>query len=250
MENELKDIGMTEYEMKSYQALLKYGAMSGRETARKSGVPPTRVFDILRLLEEKGFVFTISQKPMIFQAVKPEIAVSGFVAKKIERLQNAEKSAVESLRLLERPEKEERLQEKIYVISGFEKMFEAVNLNTEKSTKELLVMSVGEKIPYSTEMAIRKAVRRGVKFRFISSRYDKENLVYLRKLQQMGAEVRHYKSENYSISVFDRKIASIIVKSPSNPKERIATFFESKDLAKALVDWFEVMWKKATPVRI
>jgi sugar-specific transcriptional regulator TrmB len=245
---DLKKIGLTEYEAKSYLALVKYGAMQGREIAKKSEVPPTRVFDTLKSLIDKGFVFQISQKPMAFQAVKTEVAVNGLIERRIENLKHLEKSIKESVEKLKKPATEEKIEEKISVVSGFEKMFSLVNRNTNNAKKELLVFSVGEKIPYSTEIALRKAVKRGLKFRFIASRCDKENIPYLKKLKSFGATVRYYRSENYSISIYDRKIVHIVVKSPSNPKERIMTIFDNKDLAKAMFQWFEMMWNKARSI--
>lgn len=245
----LKEIGLTGYEAKSYLVLVKYGTMSAREVAKKSGVPPTRVFDTLKLLVDKGFVFLISQKPMVFQAVKPEIAIKGFIERKIKNLENLEKTSLDSLKMLEKPTTGEKIEEKIYVISGFEKMYDAVNTNIDKTKKELLVFSIGEKIPYLTEIAIRKAVKRGVTFRFITSKYDEENVIYLKKLESMGALVRYYKAEDYSIAIYDREIANIVVRGPTDMKERIATFFENKNLAKAFVIWFETIWKKGRPIK-
>jgi sugar-specific transcriptional regulator TrmB len=246
----LKKLGLTEYEAKSYLALVKHGAMPGREVARKSAVPPTRVFDALKSLIDKGFVFLLSQKPMIFQAIKAELAVKGLVERQIENLEILEKSIEESVGKLQQPATEEKIEEKILVVSGFEKMFSIVTENTNNAKKELLVFSVGEKIPYSTEIALRKAVKRGLTFRFISSKCDRENIQYLKRLKSIGATIRYYKSENYSISIYDRRIVHIVVKSPSNPKERIMTIFDNKDFAKAMLQWFEITWKKARPVKL
>ena len=70
------------------------------------------------------------------------------------------------------------------------------------------------------------------------------------KLKSIGATIRYYKSENYSISIYDRRIVHIVVKSPSNPKERIMTIFDNKDFAKAMLQWFETTWKKARPIKL
>lgn len=131
----LKKLGLTEYEAKSYLALVKYGAMPGREVARKSAVPPTRVFDALKSLIDKGFVFLLSQKPMIFQAIKAELAVKGLVERQIENLEILEKSIEESVGKLQQPATEEKIEEKILVVSGFEKMFSIVTENTNNAKR-------------------------------------------------------------------------------------------------------------------
>jgi len=245
----LRRIGLTEYEAKSYLALLTYGSMSGRAVADKSGVPPTRVFDALKSLAKKGFVSIISEKPMTFQAIESEIAVKGFLNEKINNLQNIEKTVIESLKNVKKPLMTEEIKEKVIVTHGYENMFKIVVDMYYKAKKEMLIFSVGEEIPYSVKIAWKKARNKGVKVRFVAQKYDKENIHILKEFKELGATIRHYPSKDYSIAVQDKERVMIIVKNPLNPRDRIATFFDSKDLANALAEWFEVIWNKAKPVK-
>ena len=250
METEfLRRIGLTDYEVKSYLALLTYGPMAGRTVADKSGVPPTRVFDALKSLAKKGFVSITSEKPMIFQAIEPEIAVKGFLNEKISSLQSNEKTIIESLKNIKKPLITEEIKEKVLVTHGFDNMFKIGNDMFEKAKKEMLIFSSGEEIPYSHKIAWKKATNRGVKTRFIAQKYDKENIHILKEFKGLGAAIRYYPSKDYSIAIQDRERAVIIVKNPLDPKDRIMTLFDSEDLANSLADWFEVIWKKAKPIK-
>ncbi|MCX6668476.1 MAG: TrmB family transcriptional regulator, partial [Methanothrix sp.] len=59
----LRKLGLTEYEAKTYAALVGLGEATARGVHEKSGVPRTRIYDILRDLEGKGFVEFIHGSP-------------------------------------------------------------------------------------------------------------------------------------------------------------------------------------------
>jgi len=250
METEfLRRIGLTDYEAKSYLALLTYGPMAGRTVADKSGVPPTRVFDALKSLSKKGFVSITSEKPMVFQAIEPEIAVKGLLNEKINTLQSIEKTTIESLKNIRKPLITKEIKEAVTVTHGSDNMFKIATDMYEKAKKEMSIFSVGEELPFSVKIAWKKAMDRGVKIKFIAQKCDKENIHVLKEFRKMGASIRYYPSKDYSIAVQDKERAVIIVKNPLDPKDRIMTLFDSKDLANSLTDWFEAIWKKAKPVK-
>ena len=119
----------------------------------------------------------------------------------------------------------------------------------EKTKKEMLIFSIGEELPYSVKIAWRKAINRGIKTRFIAQKCDKENIHILKEFKEIGATIRYYPSKDYSIAIQDKEKVIITVKNPLNPKDRVVTLFDSKDLGNAMANWFEVIWKKAKPIK-
>ena len=70
--NSLKRLGLTEYESKAYIALLEHGEADALEISRRSGVPRTRIYDILSRLESNGFIQGLKgTRPMIYIALPP-----------------------------------------------------------------------------------------------------------------------------------------------------------------------------------
>ncbi len=53
---QLKAIGYTEYEAKSYVSLVKSGTVTAYQVSKNSGIPRARIYDILKSLIEKGLV--------------------------------------------------------------------------------------------------------------------------------------------------------------------------------------------------
>ena len=59
MENlviQLKAMGFTEYEAKSYVSLIKQGTVTAYQVSKDSGIPRSRIYDTLKTLVEKGIV--------------------------------------------------------------------------------------------------------------------------------------------------------------------------------------------------
>ena len=48
----LEKIGMTSYEIKTYTSLLKGGELTASELSQKSGVPYSKIYEVLGSLEE------------------------------------------------------------------------------------------------------------------------------------------------------------------------------------------------------
>ncbi|MFA5313588.1 MAG: helix-turn-helix domain-containing protein [Methanomassiliicoccales archaeon] len=70
--DELIYLGLTEYEAKIYVSLVGMGEGSARQINEASGVPRPRVYDILEMLEKKGYVEVGQGSPKLFRAVEPE----------------------------------------------------------------------------------------------------------------------------------------------------------------------------------
>ncbi len=68
----LRKLGLTEYEAKAYATLVGMGEATAREVHELSGVPRTRIYDILRDLGCKGFVESVQGSPTYYRAVEPD----------------------------------------------------------------------------------------------------------------------------------------------------------------------------------
>src|SRR3989344_3532557 len=70
---ELKTIGLTEGEIKLYNALLELGESTRTELSKKSGISPSKIYDVANRLLEKGIISSIKKNNIIhFIAADPE----------------------------------------------------------------------------------------------------------------------------------------------------------------------------------
>jgi len=68
----LKYAGLTAYQADAYLTLLDLGTAPAVEVAHKSSVPTSQIYDVLRELEERGYVETIDQEKLYAQPEPPE----------------------------------------------------------------------------------------------------------------------------------------------------------------------------------
>jgi len=59
----LEKIGFTSYEIKSFSALLRSGEMTASDISQKSGVPYSKIYEVLGSLEEKGWIGSDDSRP-------------------------------------------------------------------------------------------------------------------------------------------------------------------------------------------
>ncbi len=71
----LQRLGLTKYESLAYLTLLKLGPSKATEVTKESGIPHTRVYDVLSSLHRKGFVDIMQGTPRLYRPVNPEIVL-------------------------------------------------------------------------------------------------------------------------------------------------------------------------------
>jgi len=75
----LKEFGLNAYEAKAYLSLLLQPRITASEVSKISGVPPQRIYDSLKKLEEKGFIYSIGEKPKLYVPLPLKEALTGRV---------------------------------------------------------------------------------------------------------------------------------------------------------------------------
>ncbi|MFW5950226.1 MAG: TrmB family transcriptional regulator [archaeon] len=77
---DLRELGLSSYEDRTYRNMLGLGPVSAMEIADASGVPEGRIYDVLDSLEARGLVRAQTHsRPKQFLAVEPEIAIDRLV---------------------------------------------------------------------------------------------------------------------------------------------------------------------------
>ena len=70
--NHLKELGFNTYESKVYLSLLKHHPATGYEVSKESGVPQSRAYDTLKVLEGRQIVISTSEKPVAYIPIPPK----------------------------------------------------------------------------------------------------------------------------------------------------------------------------------
>lgn len=92
----LTRIGLTHGEIKIYDALLELGETTRTELAKKSGISPSKIYDVANRLLEKGIISSVKKNGVLhFAAADPE-RLKNFIEQKEEEIKQ-EKTLVEQL---------------------------------------------------------------------------------------------------------------------------------------------------------
>ena len=67
----LEKIGLTSYEIKTFSVLLKTGEQSASDLSQKSGVPYSKIYEVLGTLEEKNWISSDDSRPTKYFAKSP-----------------------------------------------------------------------------------------------------------------------------------------------------------------------------------
>jgi sugar-specific transcriptional regulator TrmB len=87
----LRDLGLSEYESRSYTALLRLGPSTAKELSRASDVPMGRIYDVLNSLEGHGLVRSqASSRPKKYVGVEPETGLDRLLDEKRAELRQQE----------------------------------------------------------------------------------------------------------------------------------------------------------------
>ena len=71
----MESLGLTSYEIKVYLSLLEAGSMTASNISKKSGVPYSKIYEVLNSLEDKGWLESDSSRPQKFFPKSPLTAV-------------------------------------------------------------------------------------------------------------------------------------------------------------------------------
>ena len=67
----LEKIGLTSYEIRTYISLINGGELNASELSNKSGVPYSKIYEVLGTFEEKGWIGSDDSRPTNYIAKSP-----------------------------------------------------------------------------------------------------------------------------------------------------------------------------------
>lgn len=247
MLEKLRELGLTDYERRVYETLLRLRSASGGKISKKSGVPHGKTYLALQSLESKGLITILPTKPKTFKVIKPEEGIKFFANKKIQEIEDLSKLLINSTKDIEL-EKKEEVKEDLIMLKDRKEIFDYAAEQFRNAKKEVFLISKGEKIPERLYREMSRFKKRGIDFRFIVFKFDEENKEHLRK-KHRKTNLRYYPVGLFSLVVVDSKEAEIIVRNPSNLSDEIGVLFQNKAIAEQMRDYFLMVWKKAKPIK-
>jgi sugar-specific transcriptional regulator TrmB len=136
----LKLLGFTSYESKAYLTLLKHSNLTGYEVAKYSGIPASKIYEVLNRLQEKEIIMALGTDPKRYVPFPPSEILN--------RLQAAYQHSFRFLqeKLEEMYEQDGEDQHYIWNISEHDPVFRKLRELLDQAEKEIFISIWAEEL--------------------------------------------------------------------------------------------------------
>jgi len=136
----LQDLGLTEYEMRTYAALLEHGAMTASRVSEHANVPYSKIYEALGSLEKKGWIEAEHGRPSKYYPKPPAEAVATTRMRMEDTFNESENQVLKELQpLYEKKDTGERPE--IWIVRGQYNILTKIRETLARTRRELLIAS-------------------------------------------------------------------------------------------------------------
>ncbi|QSG09849.1 TrmB family transcriptional regulator [Halapricum desulfuricans] len=196
LEASLETAGFAPYQASAYVALLELGAATVPEIAEKSGVPDSRIYDVLRSLESEGYVEVYEQESLQARVYDHE-RLQEQLRERAELFSDARE---EIERRWEEPPMEETV---VNAVTRFETVVESA-ADAIATADTQVQLSVGLEQYRELRPALRTARENGASVYLVISTPDSEALPDPESVAAVCTEARHRELPSPFVAIVDR----------------------------------------------
>jgi len=134
----LREVGLNTYEIDVYAALLDGGQLTAMEISEKTKVPYSKIYEVLKMLKEKGWVKTVESRPAKYYPAPPNEALATTEAKLQDKITDWKQTITSELQPLF--EKREIIEHPdILILHGIQSVTSKLVETLKKATKEIMI---------------------------------------------------------------------------------------------------------------
>ncbi len=260
----LKSLGLTEYEAKTYLALLRKTELTAEQISNLSQVPLPRVYGVLDQLAEKGFVKILPGRPRRFEAIEPKRAFESYMKYKEKLLEKELEKMKEIYNKFERTLEDmywrTRLKIKpetlITPLTSLDEMEEKTRNLIKQAKNEIIIFTELFTWFKRVRNEIENAIKKGVKIKVIMCPLTIESKQIAKQLKKLGIQVRKAPEEWYPArgTIIDKSKLIFLIWAPKEetkywkPVIYQPHYTENKGLIHIFLDAFQKRWEKAKPI--
>jgi len=183
----LEKIGLTSYEIKTFSVLLKTGEQSASDLSQKSGVPYSKIYEVLGTLEDKNWISSDESRPTKYFAKSPSTGLESTKQKmEDEFLKNQSVILNELVPLYEKSGTSEKPD--IWVISGALNIASKILEMVETCRNEVMIAlpEAGEDLVKQALPKLRSLHDKGVDITILASdKIDKESIKAIKRVSKV-----------------------------------------------------------------
>lgn len=246
----LEKIGLTSYEIRTFTSLLKSGELTASDLSQKSGVPYSKIYEVLGTLEDKGWIGSDDSRPTKYFAKSPTTALET-TKQKVEAEFKESQSIIlnELVPLYEKSGTSERPD--IWVLSGAINIAAKILEMIESCRNEVLIA-----LPKASEELVKQALPKlrllhdkGVDVTILTSdKIDKESFSAISRVAKVKL-----KKGLFGGGIISDKRYVVILLGPeigdSSASDLVAIWADHAGLAGFAREYFEYLLKDSKEVK-
>lgn len=192
---DMKKLGLSEYEAKAYLKLLEEYPVNGYTLSKNSRIPRSRIYEVLNSLKNKQIVFEqVEDKATLYYPLEPEILMNKLKNDYEDILKNVDEYTKEVY-------SKQETNNKLIVIKGRDNIIDFVN-TLIREANERIAVSIWEEEIIDISKALNDAINRGIKVKgiYFGKNNPYKEIVTHRRIERYLSE----KSERYMTIIIDR----------------------------------------------
>lgn len=245
--NLLKEIGMTDSEIKVYQALILLGETTTGPIIKKAKIASSKVYELINKLSQKGLVTTYKRNNVkYFKAVEPERLLD-YIEEKKKNLEKKEKQLKKLMPALNQLYKEKQKDFEVEVFKGYKGAYNCFieMIHELKKDEEFLVIgggntpSTNKRTKLFFENIHRKRSEKGITLKIIFSEARRKSYNKMSIFPNTIARYLPYGTPS-TINIY-KDTTILLTMSPEPAAIRI----KEKNITSSYRKYFEQMWAMA-----
>jgi len=215
----LRELGLSGYEEKTYLSAIKLGKSTASEISRDAGVSYGKIYEVLASLENKGLVKTIPEATKKFIASDPENLMK-LVNKKEEQLLEI-KNNIKNLKQIYN----EKEKEPVMIVKGKNNFYK---LTKEQIDSKNYSYTIKYAFTYHPEFirGTKESLSRKVDLKVLG-RFDNETLSNINKWKKINPNIKPIDNDGIAMSITDdEEVMIALIKSNTSMLIRDKPFAE------------------------
>jgi sugar-specific transcriptional regulator TrmB len=244
---DLKELGLSEYEAKSYLTLSVNGPLSASSVSELSRIPQSKIYEVLKSLVGKCLAEFWNGKPLRYKAIQPMFALNKMLNQKKMKIENLRQKTISLIKEL-KPFKEDGFgtwssKGKIACLEKFVEMI--------SKSKEFGFATTSNFSRYpALDQAFIKALKKGTEIKMLGvSELDETKKARASWYFNKGAEIRILPLDVHTIlGVVDDKETCIRI--DNNTLDSNVMWSNNPAMVNIFKSYFEELWTRAKKLKI
>jgi len=242
----LQELGLTDSEIRAFMALLQAGSATANIVSEVSGVPYSKIHEVLGGLEKKGWVEVEHGRPSRYYPRPPSVALDTTKLQTEARLRRNEAIILEELQpLYERGEVREHPD--IWIVRGELNVLSKATETLGHATREILLAfpKIPDEIVEGLLPALRDASKKGIRVHVMTT-----DEVSMSSLDELGrvCEVRVKGKMFGGGLVIDEREVLLLLGEDEGKRVVLAIWSDHVGLAKFAKNYFDHLWRESNSV--